>query len=303
MPRYRFLTTDVFTDRVFGGNPLAVFPQADNLTTDQMQRTAGELNLSETVFVFPPDRPDHTARLRIFTPRAELPFAGHPTVGTAFVLASIGRIPLTGARTAVVLEEGVGPVAVSIAARDGRPTAAQLTAARLPELGPAVPGREDSAAVLSLGVSDLADGRAPRGASCGVPYFFIPLRDRAALARARLDRAVWDRAFSSAWAPHLFPYTLDAGDSADVRARMFAPALGIVEDPATGSAAAAMAGLLAPQLPDSGRVLRFVIDQGVEMGRPSRMEVEADRDGTAISAVRVGGASVLVSEGTMEIPE
>ena len=130
--RYRFFTADVFTDQIFGGNQLAVFPNAEGLETAQMQQVAKEFNLSETVFVFPPQKPEHTRRLRIFTPGAEVPFAGHPTVGTAHVLAAIGEIQLTDQQTDIVFEEGVGPVPVSIYAVEGRPVSAQLSAAMMP---------------------------------------------------------------------------------------------------------------------------------------------------------------------------
>jgi trans-2,3-dihydro-3-hydroxyanthranilate isomerase len=145
-----YLTADVFTDRKFGGNQLAVFPDARQINSDLMPRIAQEFNYSETTFVLPPDDPSHTARVRIFTPGGELQFAGHPTVGTAHVLASVGAIRLTGDETRIVLEEGVGPVAVTIRAKNGRPEFAQLTAAKLPETGPPPPDADTLAAMLSL---------------------------------------------------------------------------------------------------------------------------------------------------------
>ena len=160
MTRYRYLTADVFTDRIFGGNQLAAFPDARGLETSRMQDVARELNLSETVFVFPPEDRRHTRRLRIFTPGRELPFAGHPTVGTGFVLAAIGDVPLAGPLTRIVFEEGVGPVPVSIRAEGGRPVFSQLSVARLPELGPEPPPREEIAAVLSLAPGEIEIGRA-----------------------------------------------------------------------------------------------------------------------------------------------
>src|SRR3989304_10027378 len=153
--RYRFYTADVFTDRAVGGNPLAVFPDGQGLSSEQMRRVARELNLSETVFVFPAERPRHTRRLRIFTPSAELPFAGHPTIGTAHVLASIGEIALEREMTSIVFEEGVGPGAAMIRAQDGRPVFAQLAAAGLPGFGPPPPSLEAVGADLALSPSDL----------------------------------------------------------------------------------------------------------------------------------------------------
>ncbi len=299
----RFFTADVFTDRMFGGNQLAVFPEAGTLGPGMMQAIARELNLSETVFVFPPANPAHTRRLRIFTPASELPFAGHPTIGTAFVLASIGEVPLDAAVASIVFEEGVGPVPVSVRAQDGRPGYCELTAARLPEEGPAPPPLEEIASSLSLRPDDLwTDVSPPRGFSCGVPYLFVPVRNEQTLARARINPGAWERSLSSWWASAVFPFaSVGQGNGVDLRARRFAPALGVPEDPATGSAAAALAGfLMAGREPESG-TLGWVVEQGVEMGRPSRLHVSCDCEGGRISAVRVGGRSVLVSEGRLAL--
>jgi len=302
--RYQFHTADVFTDRPFGGNPLAVFPDARGLNGRQMQQVAQELNLSETVFVLPPSSPANTRRLRIFTPAAEMPFAGHPTIGTAHILAWIGDIRCDAATTRIVFEEGVGPVAVTLRAEHGRPTFAQLTAAKLPEFGPPPPAPEAIAAMLSLEVSDLLlDGDAPQAISCGVPLLFVPLRDRAALRRAHLDHGKWQATLVSYWAPHIYLFTYDAErPGSQLRARMFAPALGISEDPATGGAAVALAGYLGVRDSTRQGTLRWVIEQGVEIGRPSILEIEADKANGTVVAVRVGGAAVPMSEGTMEIP-
>jgi trans-2,3-dihydro-3-hydroxyanthranilate isomerase len=302
---YRFYTADVFTDRVFGGNPLAVFPDARGLKPDQMGRIAREFNLSETVFVFPAEQPGHTRRLRIFTPGTELPFAGHPTVGTAHVLAVIGDIVLEGEVTHIVFEEGIGPVSVSIQAEDGRPVFAQLTAAKLPEFGPKPPSVETIAATLSLDVMDvLGDEPGAQAVSCGVPFLFVPVRDREAVRRARVNRTLWEKTLSSFWAPHLYVFAHDPElDGSDLRARMFAPAMGIEEDPATGSAATALAGYLGVRADTSQGTLQWVVEQGFEMGRPSLLHIEADTKDGEISEIRIGGSSVLVSEGTMVIPE
>jgi trans-2,3-dihydro-3-hydroxyanthranilate isomerase len=299
----RFFTADVFTDRLFGGNQLAVFPQAGGLDTRVMQSIARELNISETVFVFPPSDPAHTRRLRIFTPASELPFAGHPTIGTAFVLASVGEVPLGAGGASIVFEEGVGPVAVTVRAEQGRPGYCELTAARLPEEGPTPPPLEEIASAISLRPEDLrASDAPPRGFSCGVPYLFVPVRDEATLARARINFPAWERALSNWWTTAVYPFAESVSrDGTDFRARMFAPALGVPEDPATGSAAAALAGYLAGAgAPDSG-TLQWVVEQGVEMGRPSRLHITCERAGGRISAVRVGGSSVLVSEGRLAL--
>ena len=187
MAHYKFYTADVFTEQIFGGNQLAVFPDAQGLDTELMQKIAKEFNLSETAFVFPPDNADNTKKLRIFTPAVELPFAGHPTVGTAYVLASIGAIPLAETTTEIVFEEGVGLVPVSINVKAGKPLSTYLTAAKLPEFGDDSIPPELIAQTISLQTQDLLLGEwSPQAVSCGVPFLFIPLRDRDALARASL---------------------------------------------------------------------------------------------------------------------
>lgn len=296
-----FFTADVFTSTPFGGNPLAVIPEASGLDGGRMQQIAREFNLSETAFVLPPDDPRHTCRVRIFTPAAELPFAGHPTVGTALVLATAGLLALDGDVTQVVFEEGVGPVEVTIHARDGVPGSAYLKAAMLPEFGPPAPDPELLAAVLSLDVEALAGPSRPSGAvSCGVPFLFVPLRDREALARTRLDHGAWRAHLSGYWAPAVFPFcAAGAGEGADLSARMFAPHMGIEEDPATGAAAAALAGYLGRDAADGA--LGWTVAQGVDMGRPSILRVEAVRRAGVLRSVRVGGEAVLMSEGRLTL--
>lgn len=299
--RYGFHTLDVFTDRVFGGNPLAVFPDATGIPEDRMRHVAREFNYSETVFVLPPETPQGTRRLRIFTPSVELPFAGHPTIGTALLLAMLGEVPLQGEETRIVLEEGVGPVPVLIRAREGRPDFAQLTAARPPEVGPAPPPLEELAEVLSLSPGEIgAEGMAPAAVSSGTPFLVVPLADRDALARARVDRARFDRVLGDAWASKL--YLVAPGLETDFRARMFGPSIGIEEDPATGAAAVAFAAYLALRDASADATLRWTVEQGVEMGRPSLLHLEAERRGGEVVATRVGGAAVRVSEGSMLVP-
>ena len=303
MPRFRYLTADVFTDQPFGGNQLAVFPDAAGIPEDRLQDIAREFNYSETTFVFPPSDQAHTRRVRIFTPGNELPFAGHPTVGTAHVLAAIGDIPLAGELTRIVLEELVGPVPVTIRAEGGKPTYCALAVAKLPEEGPAAPPREALARALSLETGDLLDGDwEPRGWTCGVPYLFVPVRDRGAVARSRVNADAWERALAGTWAPEIFVFARE-GERAgsDLHGRMYAPGFGIAEDPATGSAAAALAGYLAKRDPRRDGTARWRLEQGFEMKRPSILDIEADVAGGEVRAVRVGGASVVVSEGTMLI--
>ncbi|HTR77105.1 MAG TPA: PhzF family phenazine biosynthesis protein [Gemmatimonadaceae bacterium] len=302
--RARYLTADVFTDSMFGGNQLAVFPDAGAIPPDLMPRIAREFNYSETTFVLPPADPAHTARVRIFTPGGELPFAGHPTVGTAHVLASIGAIRLTGDRTTIVFEEGVGPVPVLIRSTAGKPTFAQLSAAKLPESGAKPPDARTLAKMLSLAPTDLLGGDyEAETVSCGVPFLFIPLKNRSAVGNARLDPALWEATLSRYDTSKVFVFARDAERTgSDIRARMFAPGIGVPEDPATGSAAVALGGYLARRDSRQTGTLRWVVEQGFEMGRPSILEIEVDKSGGAVTASRVGGSSVVVCEGQMSLP-
>jgi trans-2,3-dihydro-3-hydroxyanthranilate isomerase len=307
---YRYHTADVFTDRMFGGNQLAVFPDAAGLTEEQMLAITREFNFSETVFVLPPAVREHSRRIRIFTPGRELPFAGHPTVGTAFVLAATGEIPFAGGSERIVLEEIVGPITVLIRGATGKPVYTQLTAARLPEAGDSPLSAGDLARLLGLEAGEVLDGMLrPEMSSCGTPFLFVPLRDADALAGARIQSNVWDEISGSMQIPEMYLITQDlwARDSSApvsagiVRARMFAPGMGIAEDPATGGAAAALGGYLSTRADTGDSSLHWTIYQGVEMGRPSKIELEVDRHGGRISAVHVGGESVLVSSGTFHL--
>jgi len=297
---YTFYTADVFTDTLFGGNQLGVLPDARGLTTEQMHNITREFNYSESTFVFPPDDPKHTRRVRIFTPGGEVPFAGHPTVGTAHVLAAIGEIPLTGDETRIVLEEGVGPVPVLIRAREGKPDFAQLSVAMLPKMSQPTVSRNELAAMLSLDVSDVLDGEyAPQNVTCGLPFLIVPLRDRKAIARSRLRLDQWEQSLKDNEFNMVMIFAADPErPGSDMRARMYGPSVNVIEDPATGSACACLAGYLAARTPRDG-TLRWVVEQGFEMGRPSILYIEADKKGGDITGVRVGGRTVLVSKGQL----
>lgn len=305
MPSFTYFTADVFTQRRFGGNQLAVFPDALGIPDALMPRIAREFNFSETTFVLPASDPANARRVRIFTPGGELPFAGHPTVGTAFVLATTGQVALKGGQARIVLEEGVGPVPVSVRARDGRPDFAQLSVAQLPLVGPPPPSARDLAGVLGLDAADVLDGSfAPEAVSCGVPFLFVPLRSRDALARARVRGDEFDALLRDYWTSKVFIFCdqPELQDS-DYRARMFAPGIGVPEDPATGSACVAFGGYLAARDQRTTGTLRWVVEQGFEMGRPSLLEVEVDKRDGAVVAVRVGGSCVLVSKGEFYLDE
>ncbi|MGH8444926.1 MAG: PhzF family phenazine biosynthesis protein [Solimonas sp.] len=293
----RFHTLDVFTTQPYGGNPLAVVFGGDTLTAAQMQRIAREFNLSETVFLLPPTRPDALHRVRIFTPGRELPFAGHPTVGTACLLAELGLAP-KGAEVSFVLEEGVGPVPVMVRRVPGEPMYAELSVAKMPEYGPP-PDAAAVAAVLGLEAADLVSGdERVRAVSCGVPFILVPVRAPEQLAAIDFDASAARKAFGGAWASSFFIYA--RGYEGELRARMFAPDMGIAEDPATGSAAAALAGALGSEAQADGTYV-WVLHQGVEMGRPSVLHIAADRSGGSVTAVRVGGHSVLMSDGSLGV--
>lgn len=282
---------DVFTDRAYAGNPLAVVLDPPTLTASQMQRVAAELNLSETVFLT--DFGDGSWRARIFTPSVELPFAGHPTIGAALALRDAGRIQ--GDR--VVLQEGVGPVEVSVV--DGLAT---LTTPGPPEpVDTADPG--DVVDAIGLTLADLHAELGPRGWTTGVPFTMVGLRDLDALGRAELDLAAWRHGLGRCDAPDLYLLApVDGVRGERWRARMFGPAVGVAEDPATGSAAAAACGYLAGVAGERRLDDGWTIEQGVEMGRPSEIQVRAVRRGNELTAVRVGGRAVVVGTGELVLP-
>ena len=296
---HRFVIVDVFTDVAFGGNQLAVFPDARGLSDRAMQALAREFNFAETTYVLPAQDPRHAYRVRIFTPRTELPFAGHPTVGTAAVLARLGLVRVSAGAASVVLEEGVGPITVEIQLR-GDATFARLATETEIESPSFLPERSAAAAALSLAADAVLE---TWFASVGVPFCFVRLASRQAVDRAVLDRAAWSANFANAWSPNLYFFAGELDPGSRLYVRMFAPAYGIEEDPATGSGAAALAGCLAARVPDRDGVFAWNIDQGVAMGRPSRIEASAVKQlGRTVKAM-VGGASVLVGEGTMTVPD
>ena len=298
--RRRFVTLDVFTRRRYAGNPLAVVLDADGIDGAAMQGVAREFNLSETVFVLPPADPAHRAKLRIFTPAAELPFAGHPTVGSAVLL---NRIDGGAGRRDIVLEEGIGPVRCAVEAIDKDSGRARFALARLPaRVGDAGPPAAIAAA-LGLDERDIGcDGFTPARWSAGLEFNFVPLAGLDAMRRCRANTAHWSAAFlgseGRASAYMFCRETAEPGHAFHVR--MFAPHSGIVEDPATGSAAAALAGVLARHggLPDGEHELP--IEQGYEMGRPSLIRLSMTMKDGQLTAGAIAGEAIVVSEGTIE---
>ncbi len=290
-----FVIADVFTEEPFGGNQLAVFPDARGLSDRAMQALAREFNFSESTFVLPAADPGHTARVRIFTPRAELPFAGHPTIGTAAVLAHLGVVTVPQGEARIVLEEGVGPVSVDIR-RDAGATFCRLTLEAEPEAPELVPDRGSLAAALSLSEDAIVDAWY---GSVGVPFCFARLTDRAAVDRSCTDRAAWNARLPGRWNEAVFLFAGEVGDGSRIYARMYAPGHGIEEDPATGSASATLAGTLAARAPMQDGTFRIDIEQGVAMGRPSSLAASAEKRAGRVVSVSVGGATVVVGRGTI----
>ena len=288
--RRRFATLDVFTDRRFAGNPLAVVLDAEELDAAAMQAIAREFNHPETVFVFAPADPAHRARVRIFTPARELPFAGHPTVGTAVLLGA-----RDGGRD-LVLEEGIGAVRCTLESMRGGGGRARFTIPQLPTEAGATADVAAIAAALSLVPEDIGEGRPARW-SAGLPLTFVPIASLSAMARCRPDLARFDAAFGASGAAYVFcNETPEAGHH--FHARMLAPGMGVPEDPATGSAAAAFAGVLARRLSDGTHTV--TIEQGYEMGRPSLIHLTAEVAAGRLVSASIGGDAVIVTEGTIE---
>jgi len=296
-----FVTVDVFTDRKFGGNPLAVVPDATALTGAQMQAIAGEFNLAETTFVLPPQDPSHTAQVRIFTPRAELPFAGHPNIGTAFVLAKENERVGRAVSDPMIFEEKAGLVRLNLlkegASRVGARLAPPQSLSRSDDLDP-----EIIAAGCSLAVADIETANhRPCIASCGIPLAFVELKTRAALASARPRTEVFTKHLPAERITGILLYVHDQRGGFDLQVRMFAPLYGVPEDPATGSGNVALAGLLASLRAESDLILKLRIGQGVDMGRPSLLEAGAEKRGGKIIGMSIGGRCVPMMRGTLEV--
>lgn len=298
-----FHTLDVFTDERYAGNPLAVVPDATGLEKDDMQRIAREFNLSETVFVLPPENQAHSARVRIFTPGRELPFAGHPTVGTAIFLAmqKLGT-PEREEDAIIVLEEEVGPVRAGVRLKPGEAAYAEFDVPMLPEKVGAVAPNDRLAAALGLAPGDIGfENHKPTVYSAGVPFTFVPVNNLDVMGRTEPQLQHWREAFGENDHPNAFIYCRQTvRQDSGFHARMFAPLMGIPEDPATGAAVAAFAGVVVEfdDPPDGEH--RLIIEQGYEMGRPSHIYQEIEIEGGKPFRVRIGGYAVPVMEGTLE---
>ncbi len=300
--KVQFQTVDVFTDRQFGGNPLAVIPDARGVSDAQMQAIANEFNLAETAFVSPPADPTNTARVRIFTPRAEMPFAGHPNVGTAFVLARQDKVCGNAFdRENMVFEEIAGLVRMTIDTKGSLVTGAALAA---PQQFRIIRDFDVAtiAAACSLDPADIETRRrSPCLASSGAPFVIAEVRDRAALRRAqqRMDVFLAHLPRDEATGIHL--YVEDDKEGADFQTRMFAPLHGVFEDPATGSANVALVGLLAHLRPEISLRLEVEIGQGIDLGRPSRMRAVAEKTNGVVTRTFIGGDCRPVMSGSIDL--
>jgi trans-2,3-dihydro-3-hydroxyanthranilate isomerase len=290
----QYLQYDVFTDDPLTGNQLAVFLDARGLSTERMQRMAREMNFSESTFVLPAEMPGTDVRIRIFTPGNEMPMAGHPTIGTTFALAHTGGIARGAGR--YVCQLGVGPVPVDLD-WDGEALHFAWMTQLNPTFAPPLDHRAAVAAAIGLGEQDLADGLPVQAVSCGVPFLLVPIRDRQAVDRALSDASAFRRLKDHTGIDLpilLFAFTPPAA----VHSRMFAPEFGIVEDPATGAASGPLGCYLVQHRLVSGEhAQRIVSNQGVAMGRPSRIHIAITGDADAITKVKVGGRAVLVARG------
>lgn len=299
MASYHYYTCDVFTDTRFGGNQLAVVPEAAGLSDRQMQQIAREFNFAESAFVFPPEA-GHTRKVRIFTPTTEVPFAGHPNIGTAFVLATSGAFGPVDHPITVTFEEKAGLVPIGIHRPEGGALRCELSAPERLTLGRTISAQLLAGAVSLTAEDIVAATHPPQVTSVGLRFLIAELRDRGALERARPNLERLEALAADGVTPDVHLYVRSA-DEFDIRARMFAPLDGVPEDPATGSANAALGALLAHHDMGPSGSFRWRISQGVEMGRPSVLEVKAEkRDGIFVET-RVGGASVLVSREVIEV--
>lgn len=304
MKKLDYMLVDVFTDKMFGGNPLAVFYNGESVPESAMPRIAKELNLSETTFVLPSDEADF--RLRIFTPAVELPMAGHPTVGTAFVLAHLRRIaPLTKGEKSITFMEGVGEIPVELRYEDGEPSLITMDQP-LPIFHDEISKRAGIAEMLSLAESDLADFPI-QVVSTGTPFTLVPLKNLSAVRRANLRIDLWQSLLKDTTAPDVFIFASETEEAASsVHSRMFAPSFNIPEDPATGAASGSLGAYLVKHgwvKPADDGIAHIISEQGFEMGRPSYIRIGIHTRDGIISRVRVGGQSILVGGGYFELAD
>lgn len=301
----KFYQADVFSGEPFGGNPVAVFPDAGGLTDDELQQIAREMNLSETVFVFPPTDKAAVVKLRIFTPTQEIPFAGHPVLGTFFILAELGIIPVKESMTRVMQECNIGLFPVELHAEDGLVERVVMTQPKPEFLGP-VEEAEDLykvASALGLAKHVIADMKWPiEVVSTGLPVMIVPVRTLTAVRSIRPDASAITDVCRRFGANGIMVFTtVTVEPTATVHARMFAPSIGILEDPATGSASGALgAYLVQNRVVEVTPTTEIVVEQGYEIERPSQIFVQVETEHEVIQTVKVGGQCVMVVEGVLK---
>ncbi len=305
MRKFQYFLVDVFTDRPFGGNQLAVFTDGQGLSDKEMQAIAKEMNLSETTFVLPARDAKSDFYVRIFTPALELPLAGHPTVGTAFVLAREHLLGEMADEVTTTFEEGVGLIPVSLRSQAGKLQSISMRQP-LPSFGPDFSDRAAIAQMLSLTEQDLVEELPLEVVSCGVPFLYVPVKSLAALRSIRFRRDVWEKVLQDFVAPQVFAFTQEVEVTGSAtHCRMFAPSMGITEDPATGAAHGPFGSyLVRHKLIESitGKA-DFVSEQGFELGRPSFLQVTIEHKGEDITGVHVGGQCHYIGTGYLELPD
>ena len=296
---YSFYVVDVFSDKKFEGNQLAVFPSAEGIGDDQMQKIAKEFNYSETVFITSTGEKD-SRNVRIFTPKTEVDFAGHPNIGSAMLLARIGEFSHEN-NVKIIFNEKVGKVPITIFFHNSEPYKAELSTAKLPEEGE-TPSIEKIAKSISLEVSDIDTSKGPVSFSCGLPFLFVPVITLEKLKKASINHYEWKKNISQTWAPQLYLFTNETIlENSNFHARMFAPSLGISEDPATGSAVAALAGYISKNLEQNDGEFSYIVEQGFEIGRPSIIELSFLQKNNKIENVKIRGNAVIFSQGKITL--
>ena len=302
MRKLQYRIVDVFTDRMFGGNPLAVVLDGRGVTDVEMQALAREMNLSETTFVLPPDDPANDFRVRIFTPGRELAMAGHPTIGTAFVLAREKMLPAGGNTLTIRFEEKVGPIPVRLEMKHGAPDMIWMTQP-LPNFGPVFPNAAPVAEMLGIDPAHIRTDLPIEVVSCGVPFFFVPVRDLATMRKLSFNKDRSLGVLGQLGVHEVFVFAMEVENAGStVHSRMFAPRLGIPEDPATGGASGPLGCYLVrhglvPVQPKAA----IVSEQGMEMGRPSFIHIEITQEANEITEVKVGGQTIFVGGGEIEL--
>ncbi|WLD94621.1 PhzF family phenazine biosynthesis protein [Alkalihalobacillus sp. AL-G] len=301
MKTLNYSLVDVFTTKPFGGNQLAVFQADSTLKPDTMQRIARELNLSESVFIRPPSDPEKEVSLRIFTPQVELPMAGHPTIGAAYVLAHKGMIETKEGKNEWIFEEGVGDVPVTVYKDHAQISKVEMEQP-LPVFGDKYIETEIVAKLLSLSIRDLDPTMPIQTVSSGVPFLYVPIRSLSSMKKMNFRTDVWEKHFSgNPHTKHIFTFTTETEEpTSTVHSRMFAPAMGISEDPATGAASGPLGAYLVKYgaIPPTDHKTYFIrSEQGLEMGRPSYIDITIMKEGSEIKEVKIGGKSTMIGSG------